>query len=190
MRDYILKEAEQEAGCSAVEWHRRIHEVRHVPIERDDEVLAALIQNDPMMTDHAYCERDLREAHEFTSELQDMFGLKRIDLEMERPLWAALEFGLNSANSEGATVCGIVVGTIRALIENHHTFYPYLNAPKKMYPRSVAEVRAEIEDERKTAIHRLQYELDLALALEAKVASISTSDRLDQSLVGVAAEHG
>lgn len=173
---YYLEEAEREAGCSAVEWQRTVN-VTSVPIERDDgdRALKALVESGPAMADHAYDQRDLRDAHEFSHELQEMFELKRIDLEIERPLWAALEFGLESMNSEGSTVCGIIVGTVRAILENHHAFYPYLVAPKKMYPRSVAEIRAEIEDERKTAIVRLQYELDLALALEAKAAGQSIS---------------
>lgn len=174
MGDCVLNEAERVAGCSAVEWRKVTSSILLVPIERDDELLERLIETDPVMRDHAYSERDLRDAHEFTHELQEMFDLKRIDLEIERPLWAALEFGLNSANSEGTSVCGIIVGTIRAILENHHAFYPYLVAPKKMYPRAVSEIRAEIEDERKTAIHRLQYELDLALALQAKALAATS----------------
>lgn len=111
--------------------------------------------------------RDLEEAWEFETERCEMFKLARRDNEIDDVIIAGLSFAIGEMQNPRATVCGVVIGTMAAIFNNHRAFTPYLQAPARPFPRRISAIVADIEREGLNNLNRLKYELELAVDMEA-----------------------
>lgn len=151
-------------------WQRTVNTVRHIPVEHETKTANDLAKSDPETEVHAYYERDLQNAYNYRTEMTEMFQARHIDDKLETVIWAGLNFALEAMESEHATVSGIVVGTMRAMLWSQQAFHTYFYGPTRPYPRSVKDIKAHIEAEktRSVTLHYLKAELEHALDLEAR----------------------
>lgn len=153
-------------------WQALVNSIRCIPTSHPTG-RAVSLRNDPEMMDHGYTEYDLHEAFQFRTEMMEMFYLRHTDQRIETVIWAGLEFALEEMEKKDVSVCGIVVGTMRAMLASQQSFYPYFCGPVRHYPRRIEHVRADIESEKKRSRHLgyLEMELEDALEMEALAAS-------------------
>lgn len=117
--------------------------------------------------------RTLVDALDFETELTECFDLRYVDREIEDAIRPAATWAVDQiANNPKATVCGIVIGSLRELMRNHRAFYGYVRGPRRPYPRRVEEIEADIADERIRGTRRLEFELEWARELRAKAAAV------------------
>lgn len=154
----------------ALMWQHNINTIRHIPVERETSVEKNVAKADLDAEVHAYCEYDLQDAYDYRTEMMEMFQARHIDDKLETVIWAGLEFALEAMKSERATVSGIVVGTMRAMLWSQQAFHSYFHGPRRPYPRSIKDIEAHIEAEktRSVTLHYLEGELEDALDLEAR----------------------
>lgn len=157
-------------------WQRTVNTVRHIPVEHETQTASDLAKSDPEAEVHAYCERDLQDAYDYRTEMMEMFQTRHIDDKLETVIWAGLNFALEAMESEHATVSGIVVGTMRAMLWSQQAFHTYFYGPTRPYPRSVKDIKAHIEAEktRSVTLHYLEAELEHALDLEARALKLQS----------------
>lgn len=158
----------------ALMWQHDVNTVRRIPVEHETSITSALAKNSPGTEVHAYCERDLQDAYDYRTEMMEMFQARHIDDKLETVIWAGLDSALEAMKSEHATVSGIVVGTMRAMLWSQQAFHSYFHGPHRPYPRSVKDVKAHIEAEktRSITLHYLELELEHALDLEARALKL------------------
>jgi hypothetical protein len=160
----------------ALMWQHNINAIHHIPVEHKTRAANDLAKGDPDVEVHAYCEYHLQDAYDYRTEMMEMFQARHIDDKLETVIWAGLEFALEAMKSEHATVSGIVVGTMRAMLWNQQTFHSYFHGPRRPYPRSVKDIEAHIEAEkiRSVTLHYLEGELEDARNLEARALKLQS----------------
>lgn len=146
-------------------------DVEAIPVDCFD---SEMTRDEPENEVHKIHIRTLVDALDFETELTECFDLRYVDRDIEDAIWPAATWAVDQiSNNPKATVCGIVIGSLRELMRNHRAFYGYVKGPRRAYPRSIKEIEADISEERSRSARRLEFELEDARRLrdEAKAQS-------------------
>lgn len=164
------KESQQE---TAALWQDVVNTIKCIPTSHPLGFGKTLL-DDPDKSIHAYGEYDLYQAFEYRTEMMEMFHLRHTNQEIETVISAGLEYALDEMQQNDVSVCGIVVGTMRAMLESQQTFYSFFNGPLKHYPRRIDVIRADIESEQKRSRHLGYLEMELEDALQMEALAVSS----------------
>lgn len=120
--------------------------------------------------------RDVQDAADFQTELQQMFNLRRIDADLDRTLLPALNAYIAAAESRLATPEGCFIIALKTLLHQHPAFHKFVAGPVEVYPRPSAVVQADIDDLQPYYVRCLKEELAEALSQEAEAMTKAASN--------------
>lgn len=111
--------------------------------------------------------RDIEDAIEFNTELRDTFGIAVSDEEVDTALTAAMLKLLEELEGGSASVPGLVILVLKALMKAHPRAFGRYYTGVESWPRPSAVVQAEIDTRMPDALSWLRFELHEALDVEA-----------------------